>query len=319
MPPRNSSAAFLKEGLFMSKLIKPKRLSYGDTIGIVSPSLISKEESMEPILERIAELGFKIKRGKNLYSATNTFAGSVEERAEDFNAMLADPEVDMLLFGGGEVCNEILPYVDYSLLRKNPKIVCSYSDSTTILNALASTSGVVTFYGIAPSGFANLSLYNWRSFESRLIEPNLVHKKSSAWKTITPGACEGILIGGYLENFAALQGLPYYSIDKSEKHILFIEDHEKFSPPAMVSKWFANLEHRGVFETVTGLIFGHFSTKEYPEIDDILRRIGEKYNIPVVRCEDFGHGRYQSLFPIGVSARLDTGKDTFEFLELGVE
>ena len=101
MPPRNSSAAFLKEGLFTSKLIKPKRLSYGDTIGIVSPSLISKEESMEPILERIAELGFKIKRGKNLYSATNTFAGSVEERAEDFNAMLADPEVDMLLFGGG--------------------------------------------------------------------------------------------------------------------------------------------------------------------------------------------------------------------------
>lgn len=302
----------------MSNLIKPKKLSYGDTIGLVSPCYAVTEAAMLPRIKVLRELGFNVKCSKNLYSDTNTFSGSVEERASDFNDMLSDPEVDMIFFGGGEVSNEILPYIDYDLLRKNPKIVCSYSDGTTILNALNSSSGVVTFYGVSPKTFGNLSLYNWKSFESRLIEPNLVHKKSSEWRTVCSGACEGKLIGGYLENFAALQGLPYYSIDKSEKHILFIEDHEKFSPPAMVSKWFANLEQRGVFETVTGLIFGHFSTDEYPEIDAILLRIGEKYKIPVVRCEDFGHGRYQSVFPIGVRARLDTETNSFEFLEYGV-
>lgn len=302
----------------MSNITKPKRLKYGDTIGLVSPSSAVTPEAMEGRIRNFEAMGFKVKCAKNLYSDTNSFAGSVEERSEDFNAMLADPEVDMIFFGGGEVCNEILPYIDYELLRKNPKLVCSYSDSTTILNALNSMCNIVTFYGQSPKTYNDVSLYNWSSLEARMIEPNLVHKKSGPWKTICPGKCDGILIGGYLENFAALQGLPYYNIDKNEKHLLFIEDHEKFSPPSMVSKWFSNLEHRGVFETVTGLIFGHFSTKEYPQIDDILRRIGEKYSIPVVRSEDFGHGRYQSIFPIGVRARLDTENDTFEFLELGV-
>lgn len=303
----------------MSTLIKPKRLKPGDTIGILAPSLATKPEWMEPSLKAMENLGFRIKRAPNLYSSTNGYAGSVEERAADFNAMLADPEVSALMFGGGEVGNELLPYVQYDLLRQNPKIVCSYSDSTTLLNALCSTSGVVTFYGISPRSFANVSLYNWQSFEGRLIHPHLNHRKSSAWRTITPGACEGILVGGYLENYAALQGLPWYRLYHNEPHLLFIEDHEKFSPPSMVSKWFSNLEHRGVFESVVGLIFGHFSTKDYPEIDEILRRLGEKYQIPVVHCEDFGHGAYQSVFPIGTRARLDTEKDIFEFLELGVE
>ena len=303
----------------MNPVIKPGRLKPGDTIGIVAPCLIARPESMEQGLRGLEQLGFLIKRAQNLYSDTNGYAGSIEERAADFNAMLADPDVDAIMFGGGEVCNELLPYIDYELLRKNPKVVCSYSDATTLLNALYSMSGVVTFYGISPRSFANVSLYNWMNFDGRLIRPHLVHRKSSPWRMITPGYCEGTLIGGYLENFAALQGLPWYHIDHSEPHILFIEDHEKFSPPSMVSKWFANLEHRGVFESVTGLIFGHYSTKDYPEIDQILERIGKKYQIPVVHCEDFGHGTYQSVFPIGVRARMDAAGDDFAFLEIGVE
>ena len=303
----------------MSHVIKPKRLKAGDTIGIVAPCLIARPESNELGLRGLEELGFLIKRAPNLYSDTNGYAGSVEERAADFNAMLADPEVDAIMFGGGEVCNELLPYIDYELFRKNPKVICSYSDATTLLNALHSMTGVVTFYGISPRSFANVSLYNWMNFDGRLIHPHLNHRKSSPWRMITPGRCEGTLIGGYLENFAALQGLEWYKIDHSEPHILFIEDHEKFSPPSMVSKWFSNLEHRGVFESVTGLIFGHFSTKDYPEIDQILERIGKKYQIPVVHCEDFGHGTYQAVFPIGTRAYLDAAGDIFEFLEIGVE
>lgn len=303
----------------MSNLIKPPRLRAGHTIGIVAPSLVTTPDKMEPALRGLEQLGFVVKRAPNLYADTNGYAGSVEERAADFNAMLADPEVDALLFGGGEVGNELLPYVDYELLRQHPKVVCSYSDSTTLLNALHSMTGVVTFYGVSPRTFGNVSLYNWMNFEGRLIRPHLTHRKSGPWRMITPGRCEGVLVGGYLENYAALQGLPWYHLDHTQPHILFIEDHEKFSPPSMVSKWFSNLEHRGVFESVTGLIFGHYSTKDYPEIDDILRRLGEKYHIPVVHCEDFGHGTYQSVFPIGIRARMDAAGDDFEFLELGVE
>ena len=82
----------------MSTLIKPKRLKPGDTIGIVAPSLIATPESMEKGLRGLEQLGFLIKRAPNLYSDTNGYAGSVEERAADFNAMLADPDVDALMF-----------------------------------------------------------------------------------------------------------------------------------------------------------------------------------------------------------------------------
>ena len=101
----------------MSNLIKPKRLKPGDTIGIVAPCLVTTPEKMEPGLRGLEQLGFLIKRAPNLYSDTNGYAGSVEERAADFNAMLADTDVDAIMFGGGEVGNELLPYIDYALQR----------------------------------------------------------------------------------------------------------------------------------------------------------------------------------------------------------
>lgn len=87
----------------------------------------------------------------------------------DFNSMIADDDVRMLLFGGGEVCNEILPYVDYENIVKHPKIICSYSDGTTLLNAIHSKTGLITFYGASPRTYFDLSEYNWQSFEKRLM------------------------------------------------------------------------------------------------------------------------------------------------------
>jgi muramoyltetrapeptide carboxypeptidase len=234
--------------------------------------------------------------------------------------MIADPEVKMVFFTGGEVGNEILPFIDYENIKKNPKILCSYSDSTTVLNAVNHMTGLVTFYGSSPRFFEQPPIdYTLINFEKRLKSTDLEYVKNSEWRALTPGKAEGILVGGYLMNFAALLGLEWYKELPDEDIILFIEDHEKFSNASVVSKWFTTLEHHGVFKKAKALIFGHYSLEPSPVIDDILTRIGKRYNIPVIRNEDFGHGANGAILPISVRARLNTEDMSFEFLESGVQ
>ena len=301
-------------------MIKPKMLQKGDTIGFIAPSYKPKRDPIERSAENLRKLGYKVKFSKNLFSTANDYAGSIEERAEDFNAMIADPEVKMVFFGGGEVGNEILPFIDYENIKKNPKILCSYSDSTTVLNAVNKQTGLVTFYGSSPRFFENEPIeYTLTNFEKRLCSTDLDYVKNSEWRVLTPGKAEGKLIGGYLINFACLLGLEWYENLPDEDIILFIEDHEKFSNAAMISKWFTMLEHKGVFKRAKALIFGHYSLEEKPVIDDILTRIGKRYNIPVIRNEDFGHGANGAILPISIRARLNTEDMNFEFLESGVQ
>ena len=297
--------------------MKPTRLNWGDKIAIIAPSYAVTYDMIAESLHNLENAGFQIELAPNVFSDTYHFAGSIEERAADFNVMIADPTVKMILFGGGEVCNEILPYIDYEAVKANPKILASYSDSTTILNAITSMTGLVTFYGISPNTFQYWNEYNWQSFERRLMTDNPEYIKGSQWRTIRPGKCTGELTGGYLVNYAALQGLKWFEL-KHKDYILFLEDHEGFGPPAVVAKWLTNLEHRGVFEHVKGFIFGHYSESYYPEMDEIRWRIGERYDIPVVKCEDFGHGVLNAIIPIGITATLDTEYEHFGFHESGV-
>ncbi len=298
--------------------IKPRALKFGDTIGIIAPSYAMSPENIKPAADKLTDLGFRVKYGKNLFSTAWGFAGSDIERADDFNEMIADTEVAMLLFGGGEVGNEILPLIDWEAIRRNPKILCSFSDSTTVLNAVTSLTGLVTFYGASPRTFCNLTDYNLASFESRILYGGTAYERNSTWRTICSGKAEGILTGGYLVNYAVMQNGEYFAIDKDKNHILFLEDHKMFSTPAVLSKYFSHIAQSGLMDRVTGLIFGHYAEEETPEVDEILRRFGERFGIPVVRCEDFGHGANNAVFPIGISARFDADDGKFEFLESGV-
>ena len=301
-------------------MIKPEKLKKGDTIGFIAPSYKAKRDPIERSAENLRKLGYKVKFSENLFSETNEYAGSIEERAADLNAMVADPEVKMIYFGGGEVGNELLPFVDYENIKNNPKIFLSYSDSTTLLNAINKQTGLVTFYGSSPRFFENEPTdYTLLNIEKRLCSNDLDYVRNSEWRVITPGKAEGTLVGGYLINFATLLGLEWYKELPDEDIILFIEDHEKFSNAAMISKWFTMLEHKGVFKRAKALIFGHYSIEEKPVIDDILARIGNRYGIPVIHNDDFGHGVNGAILPISVKAKLDTEAMSFELLESGVK
>lgn len=296
--------------------IKPGKLLKGDTIGIISPCYVNVLEDLKPAINKLEEKGFKVKLAENALKDTYGYAATPEERAEDFNSMIADKEVKMLLFSGGEVCNEILPLVDYSIIAENPKIICSYSDSTTILNAVTSMSGLVTYYGQSPNTFSHPTDYNFQCFESAFLSDGIpVFKANSAWETLCEGECEGTLIGGYLVNFALMLNSKYLKYDRNKKYILFLEDHKYFSNPAQVSKFFSHIEQSGLMDCVTGLIFGNYSEEPQPILIDILKRFSAKYDIPAVKCDDYGHGKNNAIIPIGIDAELDTEKGSLVFKE----
>ncbi len=295
----------------LAQTLKP-----GDTIGIISPSHVATVEGYEGIISGIEAKGFKVKKGRNLYKDTYGYLASEAERAEDLNEMVADEEVRLIFFGGGYGSVEVLPYIDYENIKKNPKLFLSYSDGTSILNAIYSKTGLLTYYGQSPGQFQDLKEYTFEQFSSHLMRRDASDFVSnSKWYSLKPGICDGILIGGYTCNFVFSLNTPYLQLDRSKKYILFIEDFEAISCVAAVSSYLSCIEQSGFMECVSGVLFGNYSDTLSEQLLNRLKRLGEKYDIPVAYCDDFGHGENHAIFPIGGLAVLDTIKNSLRFLD----
>ena len=282
-----------------------KRLKAGDTVGLVAPSHVATREHYAPIIAGLESAGYRVKTGENLYKASYGYAATPEERAADFNQMAADPDVRLVFFGGGEGSNEVAPLIDYGLVAENPKLYLSYSDGTDILLAIYEKTGLLTYYGQTPGLFADISEYDAAQFHGQMVEGNAArHAGNSPWRAVCPGRAEGTLAGGYLGNFAYLLGEGLFSRAEG-KYVLFLEDHEMFSSMDRLSAILARVEHSPFMHRVAGLLFGHYSENEPPELCERLGRLGEKWHIPVAHCDDFGHGKNHAILPVGCRATLD--------------
>ena len=298
--------------------MQAKPLSKKGVIGLCSPSHIPLYEAApgqevprsreyKNIIANMEQEGFQVVQAENMYKKTWGYLASDQERGADFNQLAADPSVEYLLFGGGEGAPEVLPYLDYELFRQNPKRICSYSDGTSILNAIWAKTGLETYYGQNPTILTNWTDYNRRHFEGHILSDSMeVHEKNSPWQCLHSGQAEGVLTGGYTMNFALLLGTEYFPVDLSEPHILFLEDHQKFGGEDHVSAMLGYIEQSDFMKSVCGLVFGNYSDSPCPNLYARLRVLGERQGIPVVYCDDFGHGANHAILPIGRRARLDT-------------
>ena len=300
------------------KTIRAERLKKGDVIGVVSPCYAITEDSVAKARATLEGMGFRVKTGHHVFSTAHGYAGSIEERVSDFNDMISDQDVRMILFGGGEVGNELLPYLDYASLARSPKLLCSYSDGTTLCNAVYARTGLVTYYGVSPRTFFALTDYNRAAFTERLMEGRTAFRHAEAVSCVHPGIAEGILLGGYLPNFSLMLGSPYLSLDPAQDYLLFWEDNERFSNPAVIAKHLAHLDQHGVFRHVTGMVVGHYASNPCPEFDALLARTAQRYDIPLLKTEDFGHGVHNAVLPIGIRARLDATAGTLSLLSPAV-
>lgn len=129
----------------------PEHLKKGDSIGIISPSaplagLI--EHRYKNGVKKLKELGFNVILGKHSLKITNYTAGSPKERAEDIMDFFIDGNIKAIIsFIGGYHSNEILKYLDFDVIKRNPKILMGYSDMTVLLLSIYTKCNFPTFYG----------------------------------------------------------------------------------------------------------------------------------------------------------------------------
>ena len=295
-------------------MILPNRLNIGDTIGVVAPSDPIINENIDEIKkakEIIENKGFKVKFSKNLFSNTNGYSATAKEKAQDINDMFLDKEVKMIWCAkAGQNSNSVLDYLDYGNIAKNPKIICGYSDITSLTNAIYKKTGLVTF---SSTNFKTTATdetdYSLNEALKRFVEGNIeLGQPEDIEITINDGYAEGILIGG---NLCLIHGLTCgkYALDFQDK-ILFLEEFGMESEPCTVNNRLYYMKQNGVFDKIKGLWLGNYEHESKVSLEKIvLDVLGKNIKFPIIKCNYFGHIEKKTVIPIGTKARIDTSKN----------
>ena len=299
----------------------PARLQKGDTLGIIAPSDSVTEKNLEEFNNSILLMegsGYKLKIGKNVFANPTGYGATAEQKAEDLNRMFADDEVKMVWCAkGGFNSNSIFDLIDYELVKRNPKILCGYSDTTAIANMIYEKTGLVTFSGQTFKGLSACETeYCYKEIIKRFQDGSLeLGVQGEEYKTIKQGVEEGQLIGGNL-NLTSGMVSGKYSIDFTDK-ILFLEELGFETEPAMASNFLYYMKQNGVFDKVRGIWLGNYTHESGIKLEDILLdTIGDEFKGPIIKSENFGHIDKKTVIPIGTIARIDTNKDVkIELLE----
>ncbi len=295
-------------------MIIPNKLKKGDTIGIIAPSnpIINENiEEIEKARQIIEKLGYKVKYSKNLFSNTNKYSATAEEKAEDLNEMFMDNEVKMIWCAkAGENSNSLFEYINYEQIKQNPKIICGYSDIISITNIITEKTGLVTFSG---TNFKTIATdetdYSLKEALKRFVDGSIeLGIASDKYITIRSGKAKGKLIGG---NLSLTRGLVSgkYSIDFTDK-ILFLEELGLETGPALVSNYLYYLKQNDVFEKIKGIWIGNYTHESGIRLEDILLdTIKDEYKFPIIKSETFGHIETKTVIPIGIEAEIDTSTE----------
>ncbi len=305
-------------------MIKPKRLYIGDTIGIVSPSYDIQEGSEKESMKFLKRLGFKLKLGKHVYSKYGFMAGTDEERALDINSMFKDKKVKAIFCtAGGSVCNRLLPLLDLKLIKNNPKIIMGLSDITVLLNAIYKKTGLVTFHGPNIAGIKRHTKHALKKeFNKEYMLKIMTNTKplgiiNLKFKIIKNGKADGRLVGGNLEALGNLNGTKFMP-DYKDK-ILFWEEIDEDA--SEISRMLMNYRLCGIFDKIKGMVIGKLykcKGTDGMSIKRIIEETTKGYAFPIIYDVDFGHYCENITLPIGIKARINTEKRTFEFLEPAV-
>ena len=330
----------------MKKII-PQKLKKGDRVRVVAPSesmAIISEENRNVAKKRFKELGLKLSFGKHVEEIDEFVSSSIESRIEDLHDAFRDPEIKAIFTViGGFNCNQLLKYIDWNLIKNNPKIFCGFSDITAMNNAIYAKTGLVTYSGVHYSTFGQEFHFDytldyvkkclfsdgpfeiipsknwtddrwWENQKNRNLIPN------PGWLAISKGKAEGIIFGANLCTFNLLQGTEYFPNLKNS--ILFLEDDEmsKELTPIEFDRNLQSLMHLPEFKGVKGIVIGRFqkaSRMNDKKLIKIIKTKRELDKIPVIANIDFGHTSPMITFPVGGMVKLQSekGNSKLEIIE----
>lgn len=307
------------------------KLKVGDEIRVIAPSRsfdILKDEQINTAIKNLEYMGFRITFSKNHKECDEFFSSSIKSRVSDLHEAFLDRNVKGILTAiGGFNCNQLLKYIDYDIIKSNPKIICGYSDITALSNAIYKKTGIVTYSGAHFSTFGMKKglEYTIEYFKKCLLEETPYEVKASekwsndmwweseenrnfynneGYKAINEGEARGTIVGGNLCTFNLLQGTEF--MPNLEDKILFIED-DYMTIPEIFDRDLQSLIHQPGFYKIKGIVIGRFeiaTNMTYKKLYKIIKTKKELDNIPVISGADFGHTTPCFTFPIGGNARI---------------
>lgn len=285
-------------------------LKTGDKVGIISPASALEESDISAGLAYLKQNGLIPVLGNHAKSQYRYMGGTDSERAQDIMDFFCNPEIKALFCTrGGAGSLRLLPYLDYEIIKQNPKPVFGLSDITALQNALYAKTKNISY-----SGF--LLVYDFRNGSVNPMQnKDLQHifrgesLEYHSGQTASTGATEGILLGGNIAAFNMLCGTPYFP-DLRNK-ILLLEDVgiKSYQLDMMLQQ----LKLQNGFSQIKGLIFGQFSNIRIVDecdgtIEDNIRYFCENLNIPVIMNFEYGHIPARHILPIGAKIHMNADK-----------
>lgn len=296
-------------------MVRPRALRPGSRIGIVSPASPFDRSEFDAGLAELRALGYAPVHDERVFAREPMVSGPARVRAEAFVDALRDPSIDAIIaVRGGYGSVEILPFLDPRELRDARKIICGYSDITSLLVYAVCHAGLVAFHG--PMIDRRLSRgeagYHRPSFAAALAAPVPMGRLDApGLSVLREGAAQGVLIGGTLTQLAAGLGTPYaMRLDAfDEPAILFIEDVAE--RPYKLRRMLTQLKLAGALDRVSGVVLGTMAGCDEPggspTACESIASFFDDFQGPVISGFPSGHGDAPVwTLPFGVRASVTT-------------
>ena len=287
------------------------------------PNLISKAAGV------LQALGLTVSFSAHCMDKKRGDAVDVGKRVADLHDAFMDPRVAVVLIGvGGTNAIDMLPHIDYELIRAHPKPICGFSDSTVILNAIYARTGLITYYGPMLFSFAgNVEPdYTIEYFRKAVLqrEPYVLtpaakwgnytelnsDKLNDGYQWIREGNADGLLVGGHVPSLNLLQGTEY--LPDLNGAVVFIEICERYGKATIdkLNQYLGALLLQkgagGIRALLVGRLFGADGVTT-DELKRVLLAREELSHIPIIINVDFGHTTPMVTLPVG--GRIRVGGD----------
>ena len=345
-------------------MIKPQHLQKGDKVAIVSLSggMLGEDKFIHKyyiIKERLENhYGLQVVAMPNALKGIDYLYRHPEARAQDLMDAFRDPTIKAVFNAiGGDDTIRLLPYIDFEVLRSNPKIFAGFSDTTTN-HFMMHKAGLVSYYGLAAivnlGEYVKINEYTRDAMEKMLFAPQPTldipcsdfcsYDKDKIWwceenmDKRTPrfpntgyeilqgtGKVTGQLLGGCIDVFPELLGTSLWpSLDDWRGKLLLIETSECDMPEMVLCWLLRNFAAQGILNVINGIVVGK------PAFESKLESYKEVYrqvigfeaglpDLPILYNVNVGHAYPIGVFPLGLEYEIDCDKRAFTLLEPATE
>ena len=291
-------------------MIIPEKLKVGDKIGVISSARKITTEELNPAIKTIESWGFKVILGKNLFKEDDQFSGTIEQRAADLQRMIDDNSIKAILCArGGYGTVQIIDYINFTNLKKNPKWIVGYSD-VTVLHSHLNNLGIASLHASMPINFELNTNESLQSLKNALFG-NLNRVEGNAHLFNKFGKIEGEIVGGNLSILYSLLG-SQSDINTASK-ILFIEDLDEYL--YHIDRMMISLKRNGMLSKLKGLIVGGMSDMNDNSIsfgktaEQIILDYTKDYDFPICFGFPAGHLSDNRCIRFGTNSVLEINKN----------